>query len=83
MINIENIKRQCELAKSAVSEIKKQNRIFETLMHEAIKGAPEEHKKDIQRIQVLATKAINLAKQGKSEEAQNLIKDFQNGSTNN
>ena len=75
-----------ELLKSsekAVSEIKNQNRIFETTLQEAVKGAPIEEKDNIDQMRIFSLKIIELAKQGKSEEAQQLIKEFKNGGQSN
>jgi hypothetical protein len=74
---------QMELAKKSISEIKNQNTIFETLLHEAIKGAPEEDKQEIERVRALSVKALNLAKAGKTKEAQDLIKNFRHGGQSN
>lgn len=81
-MDLKNIKAQLELSKKAIQETKNQNRIFETILQEAIKGAPKEDKKEIQRLQNMSRKAINLAKQGKLEEAQTLIKSFSDGGQN-
>lgn len=81
-MDLKNIKAQLELSKKAIQETKNQNRIFETILQEAIKGAPKEDKKEIQRLQNMSRQAINLAKQGKLEEAQTLIKSFSDGGQN-
>lgn len=81
-MDLKNIKAQLELSKKAIQETKNQNRIFETILQEAIKGAPKEDKKEIQRLQNMSRKAINLAKQGKLKEAQTLIKSFSDGGQN-
>ena len=81
-MDLKNIKAQLQLSKKAIQETKNQNRIFETILQEAIKGAPKEDKKEIQRLQNMSRKAINLAKQGKLEEAQTLIKSFSDGGQN-
>lgn len=81
-MDLKNIKAQLQLSKKAIQETKNQNRIFETILQEAIKGAPKEDKKEIQRLQNMSRQAINLAKQGKLEEAQTLIKSFSDGGQN-
>lgn len=73
---------QAKLSQKAISEIQNQNRIFETILQEAVKGAPNEDKKKIEEVRQLSINAINLAKQGKIEEAQNLIKKFSDGNKN-
>lgn len=81
-MDLQHIKAQLELSKKAIQETKNQNRIFETILQEAIKGAPKEDKHKIQHLQNMSRKAISLAKQGKLEEAQNLIKSFSDGGQN-
>lgn len=76
-MDLKNIKKQIELSKNAVSEMKKQNAIFDTLLQEAIKGAPEEHKPAIDKMRSVVIKVKNLAKNGKLQEAQELIKQYQ------
>ena len=78
MIN-ETIDQQVKLANKAIEEMKNQNRIFENIIKETLINAPESDKNQIQRFQAMSIKAMNLAKKGKTEEAQNLIKNFKNG----
>lgn len=81
-MDYKGIKEQLALAEKSAREIKNQSRIFENTLQEAVKGAPIEAKSQIDQIRVLSAKAISLAKQGKMEESQQLIKDFQNGRKN-
>ncbi len=78
-MDFKTVQQQIKLSKKAIEETKVQNRIFENLLQEAIKGAPEEDKNQVQKIQVFANKVLSLAKEGKQEEAQSLIKDFKYG----
>ena len=82
MIDIENVQQQQKMVQKMIEEINNQNRIFEQTIDSAMKGAPESDKKEIEKIRILAKKAISLAKQGKSDEAQNLIKQFSHGNQN-
>lgn len=82
-MSFKNIESQLELSRKAISEMKKQNTIFETLLSEAIKGAPEEDKKEIDKIRSLTLRVQKLAKEGRIDEAQSLIKDYNYGSQNN
>lgn len=75
----DNIHQQVELAKKAAEQIKEQNRIFDNILTDAIKGVPKEHKAQVQNVQVFSQRVINLAKEGKTAEAQQLIKEFTNG----
>lgn len=82
-MDLNDIIQQANISKEAIQQIKNQNRIFETILHEAVKGAPNEDKSKIEEVRMISKKVIDLAKQGKSEEAQQMIKDFQNGGKNN
>ena len=78
-MDLKSIQKQMELSKQAVGEMNRQNRIFEHLLNETVKGAPEKDKKKIDEIRLKATQAIRLAKEGKADEAQKIILDLQNG----
>tara|TARA_R110000851_G_scaffold108617_1_gene230027 strand:- start:12184 stop:12423 length:240 start_codon:yes stop_codon:yes gene_type:complete len=78
-MDINVLKQQAESAKKLFSEINNQNRIFGELIDDAMMGAKETEKPEINKIQMLTKKAINLAKQGKLDEAQTLIKNYRNG----
>jgi len=82
MIDIKTLKAQAELSKKMLVEINNQNRIFEQTIESAMKGAPDKDKPEMNKIRMLTKKAIALAKEGKSEEAQQLIKDFSHGHQN-
>lgn len=82
-MDLNDVIQQANISKEAIQQIKNQNRIFETILHEAVKGAPNEDKSKIEEVRMMSKKVIDLAKQGKSEEAQQMIKDFQNGGKNN
>jgi len=82
MIDLNAIKQQGEAVQKLITEMNNQNRIFENTIDSAMKGAPESDKKAINKIKLLSKKAINLAKQGKMDEAQTLIKSFKHGDQN-
>lgn len=82
-MDISKLKEQLENAKKLASSIKQQNTIFEATLQEAVKGAKEEDKPEIERVRVLSIKAMALAREGKSQEAQDLIKQFKDGSQSN
>lgn len=83
MFKQNNLKQLQEMARESSKKLNLELRIFDETMAEAIKGAPEEHKKTIEEIKGLSQKAINLAKNGKVKEAQQIIKDFNNERKNN
>ena len=77
MFSSNNINQMLELAKRSSIQLNQEIAIFDKILLDTIKNAPEDDKSDIERVKALATKAINLAKMGKAEEAQQVIKDFQ------
>lgn len=76
------LKQQLETSQKMFLEINNQNRIFGELIDNAMKGAPDQDKPEISKMKLMMTKAVNLAKQGKTEEAQTLVKQFSNGNQN-
>jgi hypothetical protein len=51
--------------------------IFDKTLAQTLENAPEADKGKIEEVKALAQRAINLAKMGKAEEAQAVIKQFQ------
>lgn len=82
MINEETIRQQMDMTNKSVDELKKLSANFEHTMSDMVKKAPKEHQQQLEAVRVMTVKALNLAKQGKNDEAQQIIKDFQNGSKN-
>jgi len=83
-MDLDQAKLQLENVQKLAKGIEKQNRIFDETLTQAVKGADKSDKPEIERIIALSKRAIGLAKQGKSEEAQELIRNFKpNGSKNN
>lgn len=78
-----NIKQLQEMARESSRKLNLELRIFDETMSEAVKGAPEEQKAEIENVKAMCQKAISLAKAGKLDKAQETIKDFQNGRKNN
>lgn len=76
-MDFEKILQQTKVAEKAVQQMKNQTRDFERMLELTVKGAPEADKQKIEQIRLLSIKAIELAKQGKSDEAQQLIKQFE------
>ncbi len=80
MNNFDQLSQHAELSKKAVEEMKKQIRVYEQTMEATVKNAPDDQKKELESVRLMSIRALNLAKQGKSDEANQLIKDFRNGS---
>ena len=85
MINAEKLKEQLKQVKALSETINKESIIFEKTIQEAIKGAQGSDKKKIEDVSLLCKRALSLAKQGKMQESQEMIKKFQNsyGGQNN
>lgn len=82
-MDMNHIQRQLELTQSTVKSFKEQNRIFDELLKEAVKGAPEKDKKAVQKIQLLSMEVLEHAKKGDLKKAQELIKSFKHGGQSN
>ena len=70
-------------SKKMTSGIKEQSCIFENILQDTVKRADESEKPAIEQTIALTKRALALAKQGKREEAEKLIKDFKYGSQDN
>lgn len=77
-MDLKNILEQAELGKKEIEQIKTQNRIFEALLDGTLKNAPESDKNKIQEVKNLSLNVINLAKEGKTTELNELINKFKN-----
>ena len=73
-----NLKELQKISEAAIEELRAQINIFGLTVDEALKNAPPEQKGKIAEAKAVTTKAINLAKMGKAEEAKAIITDFQN-----
>lgn len=75
-MDFEKILQHAKASEKLVQQVKTHTRDFEKMLEATVKGAPEGDKQKIEEIRVLSIKAIELAKQGKGDEAQQLIKNF-------
>lgn len=82
MLHNDNLKQLMKLAEKSMEQINKEIRIFELTLDESIKNVDDNDKGEIESLKALSTKAINLAKMGKAEKAQEIIRNFQNGRKN-
>lgn len=76
-MDFKKILNQTKIAEKAVETMKQQTRDFEKMLEMTVKDAPDSDQKKIEEIRVLSKKAIQLAKEGKGDEAQKLIKQYQ------
>lgn len=77
-MDLNHIKSQVELSQKAFAEIQKMQSGFHEIIREQLKTAPDLEKPIIEKMQVLMVNVKNLAIQGKTKEAEQLIKDFEN-----
>lgn len=84
-MDIKNLKQQLHNAKKLASEIENQNRIFDDILQETVKGVDDTEKPVVESLIALSQRALNLAKKGEGDKAQQLIKDFKikNGGQSN
>jgi len=82
-MNIDDIKERARVSMEAIKQMREQEKIFEGVIKEAIKNAPEEAKKDISRFNDLFMDVKRLAKSGDISQAEELIKNFDYASKNN
>lgn len=83
MFKNQNLNSLLQLAEESRKQMNLQMSIFDGVLNEMVKEVPEKDKDKIEEFKALTQRAINLAKEGKTEEAQELIKNFQNGCKNN
>lgn len=81
-MDFNKILEQAKTGERAIEEMNRQTKNFGDVLSVAVKGAPVEHQKEMEDLRVMALKAINLAKQGKQDEANQLIKKFSDGRKN-
>jgi len=83
MYNQQNIQELKALGDKAMAEMKNQISIFDATLQEALKGAPQQDKSQIEELKALCNSAINLAKTGKADAAQELIRNYEHGRKSN
>ena len=79
MFKDQNLQDMIMLARKSAEQLNSEIVIFDKILDSTLKNAPEEDKRELEEVKALATKAVNLAKMGKAEEAQNIITQFKNG----
>lgn len=75
-----------QLSKMAVESSKQLDSQLDLLnetIAETLRQADDSEKSEIEKIQALTTKAINLAKMGKADQVNDLINNFKNGRKSN
>lgn len=81
-MDINKIMEQVKAGERAIDEMNRQTKSFGDVMSAAVQGAPTKDQKEMEKLRVMAMKAINLAKEGKTDEANQLIKNFSDGRKN-
>lgn len=76
---LDHLQQLSKMAMESSKQLNQQMSILENVMSETLKNAPEENKAEIEKVKALTNKAINLAKQGKMQDVDQIIKYFKNG----
>lgn len=76
---LDHLQQLSKMAMQSSKQLNQQMSILENVMSETLKNAPEENKAEIEKVKALTNKAINLAKQGKMQDVDQIIKNFKNG----
>lgn len=80
---IDQLKKLSAMAIESSKQLNSQIRLVGDVLAETLRDAPEEHKREVEELQALMTKSINLAKQGKTEKVNDIIKKYRYGRKNN
>lgn len=78
MTEFENLINQMNLSKSAIEQMKSQQSMIDKSISIALEKCPEDQKDKMLNLKNLSQKVVNLAKEGKTEKALELIKQFEN-----
>jgi hypothetical protein len=79
MSNRKDIEELMQLSQQASKQMKNQMNLMDANFKILMKELPADQSKEVSNLQVLSKKAFALAKEGKTEEAQELIKNYKNG----
>ena len=79
MYKSSNLTNLLQLAEESKKQLNLSLAIFDETMNEMIRKVPDADKGEVERFKAISQQAINLAKLGKSKEAHELIKTFNNG----
>ena len=72
-----------KLSKNLSSQMKTQMSILDETFDKMVKELPEKDASKVEKFKVIFQKSMNLAKEGKTSEAQELIRNYNNGSKSN
>lgn len=75
----QHLKELTEMAKKSSDELNNAINIFGSSMDELIKELPDEEKGEVERVKGLMQRVINMSKNGRVSDAQDLIKNFSYG----
>ena len=79
MFKSDQLNQLINIARKSSEQINKEISIFDESLKEVLKNVPEEQKAEVEKLMSATTKAINYAKMGKAEQANEVIQNFQNG----
>lgn len=76
MSNRKDLKQLIELSNKARKQMKLEMKVMDKTFDEMTQKLPEEEAKEVANLKALNKKAIALAKEGKADEAQEIIKNY-------
>lgn len=78
MSNNAEIERLFELSKTLSQKVNNDLKLVDALNQNVIKNLTDEQKGEMDKYLAITNKALNLSKEGKQDEAINIIKEMQN-----
>ena len=78
MTEFENLINQMNLSKNAIQQMKLQQNMIDKSIKVAIDNCPDDQKDKMLKLKNVSQKVVNLAKEGKTEKALEIIKQFEN-----
>jgi len=74
-----NIEQLLQLSQQNSERIKSDMKMFDAVFDNVQNTVPDDQKGELQRVRAQMNKAINLAKEGKTNEANDVINNLKNG----
>lgn len=80
--DFKRLKELANMAQNASKQLDPLIKGFSESLDIAIKNVPDEHKGEVEKVKSIFNKSFNLAKEGKTSEATEIIKNFKHGCKN-
>jgi TolA-binding protein len=79
---LKQLEQMSKMSTESGKALEQQMKAMSGIMSETLKSVPDKDKGEIESVQALMTRTINLAKSGKYEEAETQLNKFKNGRKN-